>query len=256
LYKIPAKTLFLGKNLIFMPECHSTNDAMLLLCQKDSPPEGTVIVTNQQTAGRGQRGNKWEAEPGKNLTFTILVKPSFLPVQKQFFLNIYVSLGIRDYLTDLRNLKVQIKWPNDILVDEKKICGILIENQLSGVVITNSAAGIGFNVNQQLFSIMSATSLASLTGNEFDLSDELTALLVHLEKRYLQLRALNFDALLKDYMKNLFMLNELYTFTDREGTFEGIIKGIDPSSGKLMVDKHGLVMAYDLKEIQFAGKAK
>ena len=129
MYKIPATTLFLGKNLIFMPECHSTNDTLLLLCQKENLPEGTLVITSSQTAGRGQRGNVWEAQKDKNLTFSFLLKPSFLPVIKQFYLNIFVSLGISDFLTTISGEKVQIKWPNDILLQEKKVSGILIEGK-------------------------------------------------------------------------------------------------------------------------------
>jgi BirA family transcriptional regulator, biotin operon repressor / biotin---[acetyl-CoA-carboxylase] ligase len=254
LYKIPATTLFFGKNLIFMPECHSTNDEMLLLCQKESAPEGTLIITAQQTAGRGQRGNVWEAEPGKNLTFTILVKPALLPIHQQFYLNIFVSLGIRDYLTETARLKVQIKWPNDILSRDKKICGILIENQISGSALTNSAIGIGLNINQQQFDVSSATSVLRETGEHAELSTALDALLNFLEARYLQLRSGKLSILKKDYLDNLYRLNEPFTFSDKSGVFVGMIKGIE-ESGRLIIEKGNTTETYDLKEIRYVGEA-
>jgi BirA family transcriptional regulator, biotin operon repressor / biotin---[acetyl-CoA-carboxylase] ligase len=252
LYKIPATTLFLGKRLIFMPECHSTNDVLLLLCQNEPAPEGTIIITANQTAGRGQRGNRWETEPGKNLTFSLLLKPGFLDIRKQFFLNILFSLGIRDYLTKSATSKVQIKWPNDIMLEEKKIGGVLIENQLIGTSINNTVVGIGLNINQQEFSITTATSLRVDAGHDFDLNEALERLLKDLEVRYLQLRALKEDVLLRDYLEHLYMKDRPFRFGDRDGDFEGVIRGID-SIGRLLVEKHGHINSYDLKEIRYVG---
>lgn len=250
MYKIPATTLFVGKNLIFMPECHSTNDAMLLLCQNEPAPEGTVIVTANQTSGRGQRGNSWEAEPGKNLTFTLLVKPSFLPIDQQFYLNVFTSLAIRDYLTRRTDKKVQIKWPNDILIEGKKVCGVLIENQLSGKSIASSIVGIGLNINQLNFNVSTATSLSAQTGRSFELSEELDALLSHIEKRYLQLRSSSLQHLKSDYLTSLYLLDEQHTFEDANGPFSARITGID-SIGRLVVDRDGSDAIYDLKEIRY-----
>lgn len=252
MYKIPATTLFFGKNLIFMAECHSTNDEMVLLSQKNSAPEGTVIVTAQQTAGRGQRGNIWKAEPGKNLTFTLLVNPSFIPIQKQFYLNIFVSLAIKDYLTNIGRIKVHIKWPNDIVCDGRKICGILIENQISGTIISSSTIGIGININQQNFDIPQATSLLLESARETDLSNALESLLASLEARYLQLRAGKWDDLRKEYLSNLFRIGEPSAFSDKGGKFIGTIEGID-DTGRLSIIKNGEQRVYDLKEIQYLG---
>jgi BirA family transcriptional regulator, biotin operon repressor / biotin---[acetyl-CoA-carboxylase] ligase len=236
-----------------MPECPSTNDAMLLLCQSEPTPEGTLIITSQQTAGKGQRGNVWKAEAGKNLTFTIMVKPVFLPAHQQFYLNIFVSLAVRDYLTERHGLKVQIKWPNDVLAEEKKICGILIENQISGASISLSAIGIGLNINQQQFEFGSATSVVKLTGEQTNLSSSLDSLLQFLEARYFQLKSGKMDLLRQDYLNNLFLMQTPSIFSDRDGVFQGTIQGID-DHGRLMVNKNGGTKAYDLKEIQFLTK--
>ena len=149
----------MGHSLVFMPECHSTNDEASRLIQNSNVLEGTVVITGNQTAGRGQRGNAWFSEPGKNLTFSILIKPSFLSVKNQFYLNIAFSLGLFDYLKEVLKTEVKIKWPNDILVNGKKICGILIENHLQAQHIQHSIVGIGLNVNQHHHLLATATSM-------------------------------------------------------------------------------------------------
>lgn len=252
MYKIPAITLFLGRSLKFVPECQSTNDLMQLICQQEQLAEGSVIITANQVAGRGQRGNTWEAEPGRNLTFSIYLRPAFLSVSDQFFLNIFVSLGVLDFLTMETGKKVQIKWPNDILLETKKICGILIENQLVGTKLGSSVIGVGFNVNQQQFSVPTASSLAIATNRDWNLQYVFEQLLKCLEVRYLQLREGRFALLREEYLKNLFRINQEHMFTSTNGAFRGTITGID-EIGRLKISKGGSESSYDVKEIKFAG---
>lgn len=114
---------------------------------------GTVIITNNQTAGRGQRGNTWEAEPGKNITLSILLKPTEIEARCQFIISEIISVAVVNTLRKYINEpdRVSVKWPNDIYVDNKKICGILIENSIAGNHINYSIAGIGLNINQTKF---------------------------------------------------------------------------------------------------------
>lgn len=138
----------------------------------DGKAHGTVVTTREQTAGRGQRGNSWEAEPGKNLTFSILLKPKYIKAQQQFYVSEIVSIAIVDVLKKLiTNKNVLIKWPNDIYVDNDKICGILIENALMGNSIDRSIAGIGININQRKFlsDAPNPISLFNIIGKETDL---------------------------------------------------------------------------------------
>ncbi len=250
MYKIPAKTLFLGKNLIFVPECYSTNDLALQLLQTPNWIDGTVIITHNQTAGRGQRGNSWFTEPGKNLTFSMLLKPA-LPVRDQFLLTLFVSLGIRDYLTARTQEKVQIKWPNDIVSNDKKLGGILIENQLSGMSVSSSVVGIGLNINQSRFPVQTASSLAIVAGKTFDLGEELELLLQHLEKRYLQMRDNKHQLMKSDYLTSLYRINERHQYLSPDDQlFEGIIVGVD-DFGKLRVDLGNEVRIFDNKEIRY-----
>jgi BirA family transcriptional regulator, biotin operon repressor / biotin---[acetyl-CoA-carboxylase] ligase len=251
LYKILANTLFFGKNVVFVPECHSTNSLLLDLAQKTSQPEGTLVITNKQTQGRGQRGNGWETAEGKNLTMSLLLKPNFLSIKDQFYLTIAVSLGVHDFLVEQLGGDVKIKWPNDVMVGEKKITGILIENNLAGEKLQQSVVGIGLNVNQKAFSVGTATSMALVAKKEFDLSAELNGLVEKLEIRYLQLRSGKTAELKEAYLKNLYRIREEHTFTSNGQRLTGKIEGVD-ESGKLKIDSKGQVAYFGLKEISFA----
>jgi BirA family transcriptional regulator, biotin operon repressor / biotin---[acetyl-CoA-carboxylase] ligase len=249
LYKIPANTLFLGKHIVFVPECHSTNTLALQLSQNPSTAEGTVVITNKQTAGRGQRGNVWESSPGMNLTFSVVLRPAFLTLQDQFYLTMAASLALHDYLSAKTEKPTVIKWPNDILVHEKKICGILIENQVQGSRFIAAIAGIGLNVNQSHFSAGTATSMALVTGREESLETVLHGLLEYLEARYLQLRRQDHQRLKEDYLSRLYALNEPRRFASQGSSFEGVIQGID-ENGRLAVEtRHQGLRYFGIKEI-------
>jgi BirA family transcriptional regulator, biotin operon repressor / biotin---[acetyl-CoA-carboxylase] ligase len=251
LYKIPANTLFMGKNLVFVPECHSTNTLAHELTSS-SLLDGTVVITSNQTAGRGQRGNTWLVEPGMNLTFSLVLKPFFLAVSNQFFLNIFTSLAILDLLRDKLNAIVRIKWPNDLLAGGKKLCGILIENQILGQQVSKSVIGVGLNVNQQHFSFPEATSMAAETGSLFDLNATFALLLACMEQRYLQLREGKQEQLRSEYLAHLYRMNEEHAFSTQSDRFTGRITGID-ESGKLKVESGGETKSFGFQEIKFAG---
>jgi BirA family transcriptional regulator, biotin operon repressor / biotin---[acetyl-CoA-carboxylase] ligase len=251
LYKIPASTLFLGKSLHFVPECHSTNSLALDLCQQSCPPEGMVVITNRQTSGRGQRGNSWESEPGMNLTFSLILKPTFLAIKDQFLLSIVACLAVHDYLKALLKRSVLIKWPNDILINEFKICGILIENQLAGDRFTSAAIGMGLNVNQTSFISPKATSIFKIAGSKVDHQQVLEGILSSIEVRYLQLRNNNVTQLRNDYLSHLYRLNEASAFAADGRQFIGEIAGVD-EQGKLRVIVQGTEKIYDTKQIAFA----
>lgn len=233
-----------------MPECHSTNTLLSDLAQKTQQPEGTVLITHAQTKGRGQRGNGWESEPGKNLTFSLLLKPHFLTPSSQFNLTIAVSLALTDFLKTKISSQPFIKWPNDLLVNDLKICGILIENTLAGESIQQSVVGIGLNINQLLFAITTATSMQMETGVEFDLSAELSDLVMCLEIRYLQLRSGKISELRQDYLDNLYWMNKEQRFASNGRAFHGTIEGID-LLGKLAVRENDRVHYFGIKEISF-----
>lgn len=250
MYKILANTLFTGKKLVFVPECHSTNTLALELSQKEDLPEGTVIITSHQTQGRGQQGNTWVAEKGKNLTFSLVVKPAFLAIKDQFNLNMAISLGIRDFAAKVLNLHVSVKWPNDIMVNDFKICGILIENQIQGTAFINSVIGIGLNVNQKGFYSNKASSLSMLSNHEFDLQEVLEQVVANLEKWYVVLRQNGIDRIKQAYLESLYGVNEMRLFKTRDDRFEGIIEGVD-DAGRLIIKTKIGSRYFNTKEVQF-----
>jgi BirA family transcriptional regulator, biotin operon repressor / biotin---[acetyl-CoA-carboxylase] ligase len=241
----------MGHSLVFMPECHSTNDeAARLLESYANTVEGTVIITNNQTSGRGQRGNTWTSESGMNLTFSLLMKPSFLALKDQFMLNKVFSLGLYDYLREALSGVVKVKWPNDMMVNNKKICGMLIENHIHGQHIQYSIVGIGLNVNQLSFPVATATSMKLEQDQEFTLEETLSELLSCLEKRYLQLRSGQVEQLDQDYVAALYWVGENHLFKKADEIFEGAIRGVD-ANGRLKVYADGTTEYFDLKQIQF-----
>ncbi len=240
----------MGKNLVYVPECHSTNSLASDLFQRTSPSEGTIIITDNQVKGRGQRGNEWFSQPKMNLTFSVILRPTFLRPSDQFNLTIAISLAIRDFLTHRLDKEVKIKWPNDILVNNKKLCGILIENSLARDSIQYSIVGIGLNVNQDSFVVTSASSMKVIAGQSFILTDELSLLAGFLEQRYFQLRSGKLDVLRKDYLNSLYGIGELRKFNNGTVDWFGRIEGVN-TQGKLLIQAADGIKSFDLKEIRF-----
>jgi BirA family biotin operon repressor/biotin-[acetyl-CoA-carboxylase] ligase len=246
-----TQTLFLGKRVINLPECHSTNSVAAEMLVQQTVTEGIIVATEHQTAGRGQRGNRWEAAAGQNLTFSVLLKPSFLQIQEQFYLNIITSLAIFDLLTDLLPSGTFIKWPNDIYYYQQKLGGILIENTLKNASIEWSVIGIGLNVNQKVFESPRAASLAAVAGREFSRMEVLEQLLLKLEQRYLQLKGGKRQELRQTYLSRLYWLGEPRTFRSGEDFFTGKIIGIDKVGRLAVCRNNDEVQYFWIKEIEF-----
>lgn len=254
MYKVPTGTLFLAKNLLIFAECPSTNSLAADLSQSGKAPEGTVVVTHHQTAGRGQRGNTWESGRGLNLTLSVVLQPSFISAARQFQLNKAISLAVRDTISTYTTEPVRVKWPNDIMIGSKKVCGILIENQLSGEKLVRSIVGIGLNVNQQAFESPLASSLSAHSGKPIDLAEVFDQLMLSLERRYLQLRSQETGDRSKelddDYVRAMFRLDEKHLYIIGNNEVEGIIKGVI-AGGRLLVEIENKERSFDLKEIKF-----
>jgi BirA family transcriptional regulator, biotin operon repressor / biotin---[acetyl-CoA-carboxylase] ligase len=250
LYKIPSGTLFLGKNLLILPECPSTNTLALELAQSGKAPEGTVVITHHQTSGRGQRGNTWESGSGLNLTLSVVLHPAFLQAAQQFTLNKVVALSVHEVVSSYSLQAVRVKWPNDIMIGDKKVCGILIENQLTGSSINRSVAGIGLNVNQKTFESPSATGLALHSEKALELDRLFEQLMQSLEWRYLQLKNGHQQKLDDDYLSTMYRLNEPHQFIIDETETTGIIRNVD-AAGRLVVESRGQLRSHDLKEIKY-----
>lgn len=250
MYKILANSLFLGKKLIYMPSCHSTNDIALEMARKSDITEGTVIITDEQLNGRGQRGNEWVTAAGRNITMSIVLKPNFIQASSQFFLNMAISLAVHATIKQyLESSESFIKWPNDILVNRKKIAGILIENVLSGRSLEYSIVGIGLNVNQTRFNGISATSIKNELNSEAQLPEVYQRLVENIEAYYLKLKANRLIEIKEEYLSSLFGYKTKLKYRS-EFEFEGIIEDV-ADSGLISVSVEGNVKVFDFKEIEF-----
>jgi BirA family biotin operon repressor/biotin-[acetyl-CoA-carboxylase] ligase len=249
LYKYLANTLFLGKNLIYLPTCHSTNDIARQLVDKNQAPEGTIVITNNQSAGKGQRGNSWQTEPGENLTFSMIYFPHFLTAEGSFWFTIITSLALREALESY-GIQIKIKWPNDIYVGKKKLGGILIENVIDNRKINFSIIGIGLNVNQQHFNVPDAISLYNITNRNYNLQNVLEEVSIAHEQLYLQLKKGRYDHLKSLYLKHLLGINEELKFKIDGDYVAGVIRGID-DVGRLKLELAGTIEYFSFKEIKF-----
>lgn len=216
-------------------------------------PEGTVIMADKQFAGRGQQNNTWFAAPGLNLTFSIYLSPTFLPIGKQFLLNMAVSVGIRDALSVLLGDFLKVKWPNDLYYNDQKLGGILIENILSGNKYKTSIIGIGINVNQLDFDLRllnRATSIGKILQRDVNLIELLGQISSQIERQYLKLKSGNLDNLQENYLNGLYKFNQKALFRQEDKTFEGMITGVT-QTGLLVILSEGIEKQYNFKEIEF-----
>lgn len=212
-------------------------------------------MAESQYAGRGQQQNGWHAEPGKNLTFSLLLNPAFLEVHNQFSLNVAISTGVNNALVPLLGSKLKIKWPNDIYYGDKKLGGILIENVVQGPTLKHAVIGIGLNVNQTDFPphLPNPVSVKQILHRDYDLRALLTEICRCIEAAYLKLRSGKTAALHQDYLNNLYWLNEQHEFRSNNSVFKGAVRGVT-QDGLLMVDKDGAELTFNLKEIEFLNK--
>lgn len=248
MYKASSATRIIGNNLVYLESVGSTNSWASEFSKTEKIKDGMVFITDHQTAGRGQMGNSWITEPKTNLTFSIVLLDP-VTVQEQFYLTVFVTLALGDLLNSILS-QVQIKWPNDILVNQKKIAGILIENQVRGSKVTASVIGIGLNVNQQLFGIDHATSIRKESGQMQSLSDTLGQLLSCLDERYFQLRN-GMKNLLRDEWHNVLYLKGLpHVYRSNGRSFEGVITGVD-DDGRLAVETDEGQRIFGFKEISY-----
>jgi BirA family biotin operon repressor/biotin-[acetyl-CoA-carboxylase] ligase len=246
--------LFVGQNFITLKEVDSTNNFLKNLASNSKPViEGTVIMAENQFAGRGQQQNGWHAKPGKNLTFSILLKPFFLAVTNQFDLTRAVSLGIFETLEPLLGEKLKIKWPNDIYYDNYKIGGMLIENMVQGSQIKNSVIGIGLNINQERFPphLPMARSLKQILHQDYDLKTLLSDICRNIEAWYLNLKAGEISFVRNSYLSRLYWLNEHKAFKTKSDIFSGIITKVRDNGLLVVQNNKDEELEFNLKEIEF-----
>jgi len=245
-------------NIIYVNKTDSTNRKLQEMATNEKRfPEGTLLWTKEQYSGKGMGENKWDSEKEKNITASFIFYPQFLEPEKQFYLSKTISLGIYDTLKSILPEidELKIKWPNDILVNNKKIGGILIENQVQGEIIKSCIAGIGINANQTTFGNFSypATSLKLVTNKSFNIIQTINSLANNIRNRYSQLKQGDLNKLDNDYLNNLYKFNIKSNYYDKKESceFEGIITGIDSIGRLLLKDKNENIHTYNFKEIIF-----
>ncbi len=244
-------TLFTGKFLINLSEIDSTNNFMKNWMSNNAPIEGTVILAESQTAGRGQAGTSWQSKPGDNITMSLLYQPKFIPARDQFVLSAMVALSVFELISEfLPQSRIEVKWPNDIMADRQKICGILIENSIQGSSLQNSIIGIGLNVLQEDFGELSTATSMYLKGFTGKKEQILTRMLELLEKNYLLLKAGKGNQLLEEYHQVLLGKDEILKFSDHQTEFYGVIQGVE-DDGRLAISSGDGVRHFYHKEVVF-----
>ncbi len=244
-------TLFIGRNSFYFEEISSTNEWLMKENFQRQMAEGTIVFATDQKNGKGQRDNKWIAENFNSLTFSILLKPSFIKPCQAFDISICSALAINQCLNDLRP-GFSIKWPNDIFFDDKKISGILIENQFRNNNYINAIVGIGLNINQKNFKdLPKAISLRQIIGVSFPPEKIMIKICELLEGFYLQLRAGNYKLLKERYILSLYGFGKWRFFKTRKTTFRGKIKNV-LRSGHLQIESlDGSLQDFDIKQLKF-----
>tara|TARA_R110000868_G_scaffold392258_2_gene662802 strand:- start:436 stop:1164 length:729 start_codon:yes stop_codon:yes gene_type:complete len=236
--------------IIKLDAIDSTNNYLRRLISEEDVADYTVIMAKRQTHGRGQMGTIWNSDRGKNLMFSVFKDLSMHDVEFPFYISMAISLAILKTFKTLNIPDLRIKWPNDILSADKKICGILIENVIKNK-LSSTIIGIGINVNQTKFeNLPKASSLKNITGIHYNL-DEILQLIIQYTKEYSSLlQDEKYDFVKNEYEANLFRKNKPSTFKDAEGVmFSGFIKGVTKYGKLQVILEDEIVKKFDLKEI-------
>ena len=247
----------IGQKIIRLDTVDSTNNYTANLIKQGKIPPGAVIMADEQTAGKGQRGTVWTSNAGENLLFSVFLNSANLSLHQQVALTHFAAVSVLETLRKI-GISAQIKWPNDIYVGNRKIAGILIENAILDGQISHSILGIGLNVNQIDFKDLSATSVKREKMAFYATQDLLFQLIFVLNKNWELLKNGNLEMLRSLYLDNLYLLEQEATFEDSEGVFKGTIQGIS-EVGLLTIRKvmnsETILRNYDLKEVKFISKS-
>lgn len=238
-------------HIIKLDAIDSTNTYLKGMSVAGDAEDGLVVVAKFQTNGRGQMGTVWDSQDAKNLTFSVFKDVSFVDIAHHFYISMAVSLAVFEALNNLGIQRVKVKWPNDILSENKKIAGILIENVIKLNVITGSVIGIGLNVNQTDFTnLPSASSLLLLSGQVYDLDEVLDTILKQIDIHFNYLENGQFEMLKDRYESCLFRKNKPSTFRNAEGVlFLGYIVGISEYGNLLIRIENNIIKSFDFKEV-------
>lgn len=234
----------------------STNTYLRELGGGDPDYDYEVAVADFQTAGRGQKGNTWESEQGKNLLFSILAHPHNIKVRDQFYISEAIALAVSDSVIDAAGPEYapyfSVKWSNDIYYKDYKMAGILIENTLQGDRIMDTVVGVGLDVNQEMFlsDAPNPVSLKNITGKDYD-RDKLLADIIDRFIGYMELSEQQRHKVDKLYRERLYRREGYHKFRDANGCFEACIEGIQPNGCLMLQTIDGEHRVYEFKQVQF-----
>lgn len=237
--------------IVALTEVGSTNNYATQMVS-DKPEECTVVLAQFQNNGRGQHGNYWESEYGKNLLMSVILYPGFLPAEKQFYISKIVSLALVHTL-DCKVKDLSIKWPNDIYIGNKKVAGILIENAIKGAHLDYSIVGIGLNLNQEEFvsDAPNPVSLKMLTGENYNINEVVEEFINAFKDWYEILKRGELSAIDAAYLYRLFGRNEWRTYRSEDTEFEARIAGIGDYGKLQLQDRSGNIREFMFKEVEF-----
>ena len=243
----------IGTTLIHLHSVDSTNISAAEILNWETLEEGTVITAFEQYAGRGQKNTRWESNPGENITMSTVIYPAFVNAAEMFCISEFVSLAIHEFLTEEVGECVHIKWPNDILVDSRKICGILIENALRGNSLSHSIIGIGLNLNQNDFNQYKpeAVSLSALTGKIYDRTNCIEKLSKKLDKYYALLKSGKQDLLHELYLNKLFRYKEKHPYEVRGAIIHACLEDVKKDGRLVLKNGSNTELFFDVKEVKF-----
>ncbi|MEA3495152.1 MAG: biotin--[acetyl-CoA-carboxylase] ligase [Bacteroidota bacterium] len=242
-----------SRKIIKLDEVDSTNKYAIKELKENRLNERDVVFTQFQTFGKGYGANVWESKKNKNLLFSIIFKPDFISPSGIFLISKIVSLSIKRFVQKYVKEDVFIKWPNDIYVEDKKIAGILIYNELSSESISFSISGIGLNINQVSFSeaLPNPVSLKILTKENHNIDTCLQELIKEIDRFYSIAKNGFIEKIANEYLNSMYLLEKEHIFKDENGNkFNGKIKGIS-EEGFLLVETKSGTGKYDFKEIVF-----
>ena len=237
--------------LIKLDAIDSTNDFLKSLSSHDEPENFTVVTAENQTKGKGQMGEKWSSEAGKNLIMSVLVKDFLFDNEKVFDLSIVVSLAVTEVLKSLNIPDICIKWPNDILSYNKKLAGILIENTIKSDGRILSVIGIGMNVNQTDYSeLPNASSLAVISGKTFNKETPAVLIVEKLQEK-IKFWETSAESFRNDYFNSLFKKGVPMPFRNQnDENFMGIIQGVSPIGKLQVLLEDDSVAEFEIKEVK------
>ena len=238
--------------IIKLSAIDSTNSYLLRLIKKEEVEDLTVVVTEEQTEGRGQRGGNWISKAQKSLTFSIFKRFKDLSIQNQFYISFAVSIGIRNTLNFYKIPELTIKWPNDIMSHSRKLAGILIENQTKNSKIISSVIGVGVNVNEERMDhLPNAISMYLINGEEYSGEEIMMKMITSIMKELNRLENNDLKDIHFELENFLFKKGKISVFKKpKERPFNGFIRGVSETGELKIENEDGIITTFRLKEIE------